>query len=184
MSRNTEDQDPPVNPTQEKAPRKRRTLREVAANEERFRRRLDSYVERNPDGTFAKGTPSPNPDGAKPKSRRMFGMTQTAKDLLELLEQPVTITRGKKKKQVPAIVAIYEKMIHMAIGGDWQAMRKCVELRERYSDFREETLKNLLGEAQNLRQRYRDEGQEMPVDVENFVEFIELNVAHGQYRAA
>lgn len=184
MSINPEEQDPAKKQSQGKAPRKRPTLREAAANEERFRRRLDTYVKRNPDGTFAEGTPSPNPHGPKPKGRRMFGMTQTAKDLLELLEQPVTITKGKKKKQVPAIVAIYDKMIHMAIAGDWQAMRKCVELRERYSDFREETLKKLLGEAQNLRQRYRDEGQKMPVDVENFVEFIELNVAYGQYRAA
>ena len=73
MSKNPEEQESKKQ-LKEKAPRKRRTLREVAANEERFRRSLDRYIERNPDGTFAKGTPSPNPDGARTKSRRMFGM--------------------------------------------------------------------------------------------------------------
>ena len=184
MSKNPEEQDPPKNPSGEKAPRKRRTLSEVAANEERFRRSLDRYIERNPDGTFAKGTPSPNPDGARPKSQRMFGMTQTAKDLLELLEQPVTITKGKKKLQVPAIMAIYDRMIHMAIGGDWQAMRKCVELREQYSEYREETLGRLLAQAGSIRLSYEGAEDEMPDDLKMLVEFIELNVAHGQYRAA
>lgn len=184
MPRETKEQDPSKDLFQEKPPRKRRTLQEAGVSEEQFRRRLDSYIERNPDGTFAKGTPSPNPDGPKPKGRRMFGMTQTAKDLLELLEQPVSITKGKKKQQVPAIVAIYDRMIHMAIAGDWQAMRKCVELRERYSDFREQTLGKLLAHAGSIRLSYEGAENEMPDDLKRLVEFIELSVAHGQYRAA
>lgn len=184
MSKHPEDQDQDQSKqSQDKAPRKRRSLSEAAANHEKLRRGLDSYVERNPDGTFAKGTPSPNPDGARPKSRRMFGMTQTTKDLLELLEQPVTITKSKKKQQVPAIVAIYDRMIHMAIAGDWQAMRKCVELREQYSEYREQTLGKLLAHAGRIRLSYEGAENEMPDELKNLVEFIELNVEHGQYRA-
>lgn len=184
MTKDTVDHDQLSTRSQAKPAGKRRTLSEVAANHEQFKRRVNDYIARNPDGTFAKGTPSPNPDGARPKGRRMFGMTQTAKDLLELLEQPVAITKGKKKQQVPAIVAIYDRMIHMAIAGDWQAMKKCVELREQYSDYREKTLEKLLAQAGSIRLSYEGAEDEMPDDLKTLVEFIELNVAHGQYRAA
>ncbi|MGN3973644.1 DUF5681 domain-containing protein [Tsuneonella sp. SYSU-LHT278] len=185
MSDNHEEQDRPDAQLEEAAPRKPRTLRESAETEARFKRNLDSYIVRDERGRFRPGTPSPNPYGARPKERRMYGMTQTTKDVLELLEQPVMMTKGKgKKKQVPAIVAIYDKMIHKAIAGDWQAMKKCIELRERYSDFREETLKGLLREAGNLRLSFAQAGQKMPEEVERLLEFIELTVAHGQFRPA
>lgn len=74
-----------------------------------------------------------------------------AKELLEFLEQPVSITKGEKKKQVPAILAIYDRMIHMAVNGDWQAMRKRIELREQYSDFREKTIEKPLEQAGSIR---------------------------------
>ena len=111
-------------------------------------------------------------------------MTGGLKDLLELLEQPVSVTKNDMKQQVPAIVAIYDRMIHMAVNGDWQAMRKCVELRERYSDYREQTLEKLLQQAAGIRLSYEGAEDEMPHELKNLVEFIELNVAHGQYRAA
>lgn len=184
MTDDRNEQDPQDKQAEGKAPRKRPTLREAAENHARFKRKLDSYIQRKPNGQFAPGTPSPNPQGARKKDQRMFGMSQTTKDLLELLEQPVTIMKGKgKKKQVPAIVAIYDKMIHMAVGGDWQAMKKCVELRERYSDSREQTLGNLLAQAGSIRRSYQGAEDEMPDDLRNLVEFIELNVAYGQYRA-
>lgn len=137
-------------------------------------------------GRFSKGTPSPNPLGPKAgrtDEARMFGKSQTVKDLLELLEQPVTIRKGKVRKQVPAIIAIYDRMIHMAINGDWNAMKKLVEMRERYSDFRHKTLVGLTERVQECRQRYKDYGEEIPDHVEKILREVEERVREGQYEA-
>ena len=178
-----EDEDQTEGQPDENVSAKKLSLAEYAALVENFERKVDGFIEREPNGRYAKGTPSPNPDGARRKERRMYGMSQTTKDLLELLDQPVTIKKGKKTKEVPAILAIYDRMIHMAVAGNWQAMRKCIELRERYSDRREQTLGTLLAEATRLRNAYHGREAEMPDELRTFVEFIELNVMHGQYRA-
>jgi hypothetical protein len=148
--------------------------------------RQKADIERDGKGRFVKGAPSPNPRGrVKDASRpRDFTMTQTAKDLLEVLEQPVTVRKGKNAKQVPAIVAIYDSLVHKAVGGDWQAIKKCLELRERYSDFRGKSLYKLFEAAQDLRISYKNLGQEMPEDVIAFVEMVEARVVEGQFSAA
>jgi hypothetical protein len=176
------------------------TREELAEGQEKFRERLEAMsdtefaafqetfrkncIERDAKGRFRKDAPSPNPHGPKPKERRRFGKTQTAKDLLELLEQPVTVTKNDKKQKVPAIVAIYDRMIHMAVNGDWQAMRKCVELREKYSEYREQVLGQLLERAGAIRLSYEGAEDQMPEDLKQLVEFIERNVAEGEFRAA
>ena len=63
---------------------------------------------------------------------------------------------------MPAIVAIHQAVIRKAIAGDWRATRFCLELHARYSAYREKTLVDLLGSAQQLRGDYREAGQEMP----------------------
>jgi len=149
--------------------------------------RREYPVRRDARGRFVKGTPSPNPEGRGAGQElgelRRFGRNQTVKDLLELLEQPVAIRKGKVKKQVPAIIAIYDRLIHMAIGGDWNAMKKCVELREKYADFRENTLVSLMEEAQNCRQRFRDAGEEIPPHVLNLLRCVDEKVLVGQFTA-
>jgi hypothetical protein len=96
----------------------------------------------------------------------------------------VTVTKNDKKQQVPAIVAIYDRMIHMAVNGNWQAMRKCVELREKYSAHREQVLGELLAQAGAIRLSYEGGEDRMPRDLKNLVAFIERHVAEGQYQAA
>lgn len=156
---------------------------ELAAFQEEFRK---DKIQRDEKGRFVKGAPSPNPRGkqAVEVPPRAYTMTQTAKDLLELFEQPVTVRTGKHTRQEPAIVAIYRRLIKHAVDGDWQAIKKCIELRERYSDFRGESLYRLFEAAQDLRVRYKDAGQEMPEDVRTFVEYVEARVVEGQFSAA
>lgn len=156
---------------------------EFAATREQLRK---DTIRRDAKGRFVKGAPSPNPHGKRAArvTKRGYTMTQTAKDLLELFEQPVTVKVGKHSRQEPAIVGIYRRLINRAVNDDWQAIKKCIELRERYSDFREQTLYKLLEAAQDLRLSYRDAGQEMPEDVLAFVEMVEARVAEGQFTAA
>jgi len=156
---------------------------EDLSDEELQSRRDSLRVQRDSGGRFRKGTPSPNPRGAPTRQRRMYGKSQAIKDVLELFEQPVPMTKGKVTKQVPAIVAIYERMIHMAAQGDWPAIKKCVELRERYADFREQTLAGLLEQAQACRQLYKDYGEDMPDHVKNLVEYCEERAMLGQFEA-
>ena len=138
-------------------------------------------------GRFLKGAPTPNPAGRGARREldedRRFGMSQTVKDMLELLEQPVSIRKGKVRKEVPAIIAIYDRMIHMAIQGDWNAIKKCVEMREKYSDFREKTLMGLLEQAQACRQHFKDYDEDMPEHVKSLVEFVEERALAGQFDA-
>lgn len=175
------------------------TQEETAEAHERFKERLAAMsdaelaafreehrknnIQRDAKGRFVPEAPSPNPHGAKPKERRRFGKSQTMKDLLELLEQPVTVSKNDKKQKVPAIVAIYDRMIHMAVAGDWQAIRKCVELREKYSEHREQALGELIQRAGGIRLSYEGVEDQMPADLKQLVEFIELHVDEGQYRA-
>lgn len=149
----------------------------------------EEEIVRDANGRFKKGGPTPNPFGAgagKPllQDKRRFMMSQTVKDLLELLEEPVPVRKGKVTKQVPAIVAIYQRMIHMAVHGDWNAMKKIVELREKYSDFRGRALVDLLEEAQGLRLAWKESGKKLPGDVEKLLWMLEQHVAEGQFSAA
>lgn len=143
-----------------------------------------SPPKRNKKGQYVKGTSSPHPIGRPPEKKRMFMKSQTVEDLLRLLEQPITITKDKRSKKVPAILAIYDRMIYMAIGGDWNAMRKCIELREKYTDFRENLLKQLLQQAIDIRGEYKARSEEIPPEVMRMVELVENTVMSGQYRPA
>lgn len=157
---------------------------ELAATKEKIKK---SRIQRDEKGQFLAGAPTPNPRGrgaGKEKvQRRRFGMTQTVKDLLEQLEQPVEIRKGKNTTKVPAIVAINERLIHMAIGGDWPAMKKVLDLREKYSTLRENTLKGLMEEAQACRQCYKDHNEKLPNHVEKLLEYIDQRVEEGQFDA-
>lgn len=144
-------------------------------------------IQRDDKGQFLAGAPTPNPRGrgaGKEKvQRRRFGMTQTVKDLLEQLEQPVEIRKGKTTRKVPAIVAINELLIHMAIGGDWPAMKKVLDLREKYSTLRENILKGLMEEAQACRQSFKDHNEKLLEKVEELLDFIDRRVLEGQFDA-
>ena len=142
-------------------------------------------VVRDFQGRFVKGTPSPNPNGRPRMEQRMFGMTQAVKDGLQLFDQPVRVVdrNGGRKQQMPAIVAIHQAVIRKAIAGDWRATRFCLELHARYSAYREKTLVDLLGSAQQLRGDYREAGQEMPDNVRELVELVEKRALEGQYRS-
>lgn len=152
-----------------------------------FPRSMDGVlgIERDKGGRFAKGTASPNPLGRPRSEPRMFGMDQTAKDVLALLEQPVEVTKNKKKRQVPAIVAIYDQMIHLAIKGDWNAIKKCIELRERYSQYRITALAKLKEQSDAIKMQYEvrkeSRGLEMPEDVKALVEYIDRMTYEGQF---
>lgn len=158
---------------------------ELFAARERLAR--DS-IKRDEGGRFAKGAPTPNPAGRGAgrdpgRDRRRFGMSQTIKDLFEQLEQPVEVRKGKVTRKVPAIVAINERLIHMAVGGDWNAMKKVIDLREKYSDLRGKTLAGLMEEATNCRQVFKDYNEEMPPHVKQLVEYVERRVIEGQFDA-
>lgn len=144
-------------------------------------------IERGEKGQFLAGAPTPNPRGRgagkEKEQRRRCGMSQTVKDLLELLEEPVPVRKGKVTTQVPAIVAIYQRMIHMAVQGDWNAIKKVVEMREKYSDFRENTLKGLMFEAQACRQSFKDHDEKLPDHVKGLLDYIDHRVLEGQFEA-
>ncbi len=144
-------------------------------------------IKRDEKGQFLAGAPTPNPKGrgaGKEKvQRRRFGMSQTVKDLLEQLEQPVEIRKGKVTRKVPAIIAINERLIHMAVNGDWNAMKKVLDLREKYSDIREQTLVGLLEQAQQCRAAYRHNDDKIPPEVEKLLQYVERRVEEGQFDA-
>lgn len=135
-------------------------------------------VKRNADGTWAG---SGNPRGRRPEERRTFLISQTTKDVLRLLEQPVRVTKGDKTTRVPAIVAIYEKMIHKAVAGDWQAIKKCVELREKYTMSRSETVGRLVEHAHALRAKYHAEDKPMPDEIWELVDLADQLAEQRQF---
>lgn len=179
------------------------TDEEYAANEEILRAKVAAMsdeelvaareqldkdrIKRDEKGQFLAGAPTPNPRGrgaGKEKvQRRRFGMSQTVKDLLEQLEQPVEIRKGKVTRKVPAIIAINERLIHMAVNGDWNAMKKVLELREKYSDLRERTLSGLLEQAQQCRAAYKHIDDKIPPEVEKLLQYVERRVEEGQFDA-
>ena len=144
-------------------------------------------IERDEKGKFVKGAPTPNARGRgagkEAVQRRRAGLSQTVKDLLEQLEQPVEIRKGRTVRKVPAIVAINARLIHMAMAGDWPAMKKVLDLQEKYSAIREQTLAGLMERAQFCRQEFKDHNEEMPAHVRAMVEHIEKRALEGQFDA-
>lgn len=74
-------------------------------------------------------------------------------------------------------------LIHKAVAGDWQAIKKCVELREKYTISRTETLGKMVEHAQALRTAYRERYEMMPDDLWALVDYAEQVAAEGQFRA-
>jgi hypothetical protein len=141
-------------------------------------------AQRDANGRFEKGTPSPNPKGRRGKKEpRRFTSDQLTKDFMELLDEPIMV-RGKdgKETEMPTILAIYRKMVNMAAGGNWQAIKKTVELREKYVNQRTEVLLDLLSTATKIRESYSGNREGMPDDAWDFVDKVEQMVGEMQYR--
>lgn len=126
----------------------------ASLSEEELARQYAALRDRK--GRFRKGGASPNPTGRRGHSKppRLVTTDQTVADLLGLMEQPVKIRKGKSSQTVPAIVAIYDQLIHKAIKGDWQAVKMCIALREKYASERTESIVRLAEEAMAVRTSY------------------------------
>ena len=74
-------------------------------------------------------------------------------------------------------------VLHLDHGKDVEMIKKCVEMREKYSDFREKTLMGLLEQAQACRQHFKDYDEDMPEHVKSLVEFVEERALAGQFDA-
>lgn len=83
---------------------------------------------------------------------------------------------------MPAIVAIYRRMVHEAANGNWQAIRKVVELREKYIHARTEVLEGLLHRATEIRQYYEARDEMIPDHLWALIDDAERAVSEGQFR--
>jgi len=135
---------------------------------------------RDSKGRFIKGGNSPNPNGRRGKDKlpRLVTQEQAVADLLELMEQPVQIRKGGRKQTVPAIRAIYDRLIHKAVDGDWNAIKLCVGLREKYSGYRTDSVVKLKEHADAVRLDYEMNNKEMPANVQAIVDLIDRRVDH------
>jgi hypothetical protein len=143
---------------------------------------MSAQVRRDEHGRIVKGSPSLNPRGAAAREQRMFTSDQVTKDFLGLLDEPVTVKVGGVEKQMPAIVAIYRKMVQMAAEGDWGAIKKVVELREKYADARTAVLCGLATELVEMKKAYQERDEKMPDMVWKMVQHAEEAVDIGQFR--
>lgn len=139
-------------------------------------------TKRDEKGRFRKGTPSPNPHGAprKRQQQRMFGEAQAVEDVLSLFERPVNVTRGGRTTVSPAIKAIIERLIAMAVEGDMSAIRKCLEIHGRASRAREQTLAGLLESVAAIEAAHKD--RDMPAQTREALDLMYRYVNDAQYR--
>lgn len=147
---------------------------------------MTSKPTRDKHGRFLPETPSPNPQGRPPKPRkrpRRFTSGQVTRDVLELLDEPVTVSVKGEKQQMPAIIAIYRKMIQKAADGDWAAINKVVDLREKYVTQRTKVLEGMLMEVERLREYYSERNEEMPDRIFQVVSMASDALQDGEYRA-
>jgi len=79
-------------------------------------------------GQFPPGT-SGNKRGRPRKVERTFTRRQLRHDFLGLMEETFELTIAGKTRRVPIILAVYYKMVQMAIGGDRQMILETVKLR-------------------------------------------------------
>jgi hypothetical protein len=139
-------------------------------------------VERDAHGRIRKGSRSLNPMGRPAEPPRLFTSDQLTKDFLELLDEPVTVKIDGREQRMPAIVAIYRRMVHEAASGkNWQAVKKVVELREKYIHARTEVLENLLRRATGIRRHYQEREEEIPDHLWELVSEAERAVKEGQF---
>lgn len=139
-------------------------------------------IKRDARGRILKGSRSLNPLGRPSEEPRRFTSDQLTQDFLGLLDEPVTVIVNGTEKQMPAIIAIYRKMIQKAAGGDWPAINKTVELRDRYINQRTKVLEGLLSEVLRLRDDWHGAEDTMPEGVQALIEHAERAVREGQFR--
>lgn len=141
-----------------------------------------SEVLRDELGRVIKGSPSLNPHGARRKQKRKFTSDQVTSDFLGLLDEPVTVKVKGVEQQMPAILAIYRKLVQKAAEGDWQAMKMVIELRAEYSDRRTEVVGGLIESVVALRRGYAERGEPIPEHLIGVVEMAEESAVNGQFR--
>lgn len=141
-----------------------------------------SRVIRDARGRIVKGSASPNPNGRPSEVPRLFTSDQVTKDFLGLLDEPVKVKIDGKEKRMPAIMAIYRRMVQEAANGNWQAIKKVVELRERYVNARTEVLSGLLQHATAIRKHYEEREEPIPDDLWLLIDEVERSVGEGQFR--
>ncbi len=139
-------------------------------------------VQRDAHGRILRGSPSLNPQGRPREEARLFTSDQVTKDFLGLLDEPVTVKVAGEEKRMPAIMAIYRKMVQLAAEGDWGAIRKVVELREKYANARTETLAGLITQISRIREEYAAADESMPNEVWDLVDQAQQVVNEGALR--
>lgn len=141
-----------------------------------------SRVIRDERGRYKKGSPSPNPSGRPAEVPRLFTSDQLTKDFLGLLDEPVKVKIDGKEQRMPAIMAIYRRMVHEAANGNWQAIKKVVDLREKYINARTDVLGSLLHHVAKIRQYYEERDEAIPDDLWLLIDEAERSVGAGQFR--
>lgn len=139
-------------------------------------------VQRDSLGRILPGSPSLNPRGRPAEEARLFTSDQVTKDFLGLLDEPVTVKVGGEERRMPAIIAIYKKMVQLAAEGDWGAIKKVVELREKYANARTETLASLINQISRIRKEYAAADETMPDQVWDLVDQAQQVVNEGALR--
>lgn len=139
-------------------------------------------VIRDERGRVKKGSPPLNPNGRPLEVPRLFTADQLTKDFLGLLDEPVKVKIDGKERRMPAILAIYRRMVHQAAGGNWQAIKKVVDLREKYIHARTEVLENLLRHATEVRRYYESRDEMIPDHLWALIDDAERAAGEGQFR--
>ena len=76
----------------------------------------------------------------------------------------------------------YKKMIHKVAAGDWPAMKKFVELREKYAEERTAVLSGLVTPLIELKRAFVERKEPIPDDLRDLVKQAELSVEMGQFQ--
>lgn len=139
-------------------------------------------VRRDELGRVMKGSPSLNPLGPRRKPRRKFTTDQVTEDFLGLLDEPVTVKVRGVETQMPAILAIYHKLVQKAAEGDWPAIKMVVELRQEYTEKRTETLDGLIDSLVSLKRGYAERNEPIPEHLNGIIQMAEESAVHGQFR--
>jgi hypothetical protein len=98
---------------------------------------------RNERGQFEKGV-SGNPNGRPRKEPHPISDIQHRRDFFDIMEMPVSINDGGKRKEVPIRVAINKQLALKAAAGDMMAIREVKKWQHQYAGEYSEQQMNMV----------------------------------------
>ena len=121
--------------------------------------RVSDTNPRQPNGHYRKGH-SGNLRGRPPKPKRVFTDHQMRADVLNAMEEEVTIAIDGKQRKLPRIVLMYQHLVRKGTAGDVRCIFKAIDLRQQLLAEHTAAMNALAELAVRARRAYRDKPED------------------------